>query len=173
MDRDGESDRHKVQPEPSRGGSGDSGIRKTAVGAEDNEGPKFIDFASEEARRLGHNFVGTESLLIALIRCQSGIAAEILSEFGFTVDKTREDVERAIGRGTGFIAVEIPFTPRAKRVLELSWREAIQRGDDYVGSAHILIGIAREGGGLAVQLLKEAGVDNDLLIERVHQKLRE
>ncbi|MBC7996358.1 MAG: hypothetical protein IAF58_00335 [Leptolyngbya sp.] len=173
MDEPVDSHEPKVKAEPEKGGSGGFGNRKTAVGTEDNEGPKFIGFAKEEAKRLGHNFVGTEQLLIALIRCQSGIAAEILSEFGFTVDKTREDVERAIGRGTGFIAVEIPFTSRAKRVLELSFSEARLRGDDYVGSAHILIGIAREGGGLAAKLLSDAGVDNDHLIERIYQKLRE
>ena len=94
--------------------------------------------AQEEARRLGHNFVGTEQVLLGLIGEGTGVAAKTLKSMGVNLKDARTEVEKIIGRGSGFVAVEIPFTPRAKRVLELSWDEARQLGHNYIGTEHLL-----------------------------------
>ncbi|KAM0905428.1 hypothetical protein ACQ4PT_017399 [Festuca glaucescens] len=106
---------------------------------------KVIMLAQEEARRLGHNFVGTEQILLGLIGEGTGIAAKVLKSMGINLKDARMEVEKIIGRGSGFVAVEIPFTPRAKRVLELSLEEARQLGHNYIGSEHLLLGLLREG----------------------------
>ena len=102
---------------------------------------KVIMLAQEEARRLGHNFVGTEQILLGLIGEGTGIAAKTLKSMGVNLKDARVEVEKIIGRGSGFVAVEIPFTPRAKRVLELSWDEARQLGHNYIGTEHLLLGL--------------------------------
>ncbi|PWZ39535.1 Chaperone protein ClpC1, chloroplastic [Zea mays] len=112
---------------------------------------KVIMLAQEEARRLGHNFVGTEQILLGLIGEGTGIAAKVLKSMGINLKDARVEVEKIIGRGSGFVAVEIPFTPRAKRVLELSLEEARQLGHNYVGSEHLLLGLLREGEGTDVR----------------------
>ena len=120
---------------------------------------KVIMLAQEEARRLGHNFVGTEQVLLGLIGEGTGIAAKTLKSMGVTLKDARIEVEKIIGRGSGFVAVEIPFTPRAKRVLELSWDEARQLGHNYIGTEHLLLGLIREGEGVAARVLENLGVD--------------
>jgi len=115
--------------------------------------------AQEEARRLGHNFVGTEQILLGLIGEGTGIAAKTLKSMGVNLKDARVEVEKIIGRGSGFVAVEIPFTPRAKRVLELSWDEARQLGHNYIGTEHLLLGLIREGEGVAARVLENLGVD--------------
>ncbi|KAL9991649.1 ATP-dependent Clp protease ATP-binding subunit ClpA CD4B [Helianthus debilis subsp. tardiflorus] len=115
---------------------------------------KVIMLAQEEARRLGHNFVGTEQILLGLIGEGTGIAAKVLQSMGISLKDTRVEVEKIIGRGSGFVAVEIPFTPRAKRVLELSLEEARQLGHNYIGSEHLLLGLLREGEGVAARVLE-------------------
>ena len=120
---------------------------------------KVIMLAQEEARRLGHNFVGTEQVLLGLIGEGTGIAAKTLKSMGITLKDARVEVEKIIGRGSGFVAVEIPFTPRAKRVLELSWDEARQLGHNYIGTEHLLLGLIREGEGVAARVLENLGVD--------------
>jgi len=120
---------------------------------------KVIMLAQEEARRLGHNFVGTEQVLLGLIGEGTGVAAKTLKTMGVTLKDAREEVEKIIGRGSGFVAVEIPFTPRAKRVLELSWDEARQLGHNYIGTEHLLLGLIREGEGVAARVLENLGVD--------------
>ncbi|KAI3971594.1 hypothetical protein MKW92_029643 [Papaver armeniacum] len=112
---------------------------------------KVIMLAQEEARRLGHNFVGTEQILLGLIGEGTGIAAKVLKSMGINLKDARVEVEKIIGRGSGFVAVEIPFTPRAKRVLELSLEEARQLGHNYIGSEHLLLGLLREGEGVAAR----------------------
>ena len=119
--------------------------------------------AQEESRRLGHNFVGTEQLLLGLIHEGTGIAAKALKSMGINLKDTRVQVEKIIGRGSGFVTVEIPFTPRAKRVLELSWDEARQLGHNYIATEHLLLGIIREGEGVAHEVLKILAVDLDKL----------
>ncbi|URE37808.1 ATP-dependent Clp protease ATP-binding subunit clpA [Musa troglodytarum] len=120
---------------------------------------KVIMLAQEEARRLGHNFVGTEQILLGLIGEGTGIAAKVLKSMGINLKDARIEVEKIIGRGSGFVAVEIPFTPRAKRVLELSLEEARQLGHNYIGSEHLLLGLLREGEGVAARVLENLGAD--------------
>ncbi|MCY3536236.1 MAG: ATP-dependent Clp protease ATP-binding subunit [Synechococcus sp. SB0662_bin_45] len=120
---------------------------------------KVIMVAQEEARRLGHNFVGTEQILLGLIGEATGVAAKVLKSMGVTLKDARVEVEKVIGRGSGFVAVEIPFTPRAKRVLELSLEEARQLGHNYIGTEHLLLGLIREGEGVAARVLENLGVD--------------
>lgn len=120
---------------------------------------KVIMLAQEEARRLGHNFVGTEQILLGLIGEGTGVAAKALKSLGVSLRDARVEVEKIIGRGSGFVAVEIPFTPRAKRVLELSWDEARQLGHNYIGTEHLLLGLIREGEGVAVRVLENVGVE--------------
>jgi ATP-dependent Clp protease ATP-binding subunit ClpC len=118
-----------------------------------------IMLAQEEARRLGHNFVGTEQILLGLIGEGTGVAAKVLKSMGVNLKDARVEVEKIIGRGSGFVAVEIPFTPRAKRVLELSLEEARQLGHNYIGTEHLLLGLIREGEGVAARVLENLGVD--------------
>jgi ATP-dependent Clp protease ATP-binding subunit ClpC len=120
---------------------------------------KVIMLAQEEARRLGHNFVGTEQILLGVIGEGTGVAAKVLKSMGVNLKDARIEVEKIIGRGSGFVAVEIPFTPRAKRVLELSLEEARQLGHNYIGTEHLLLGLIREGEGVAARVLENLGVD--------------
>ena len=120
---------------------------------------KVIMLAQEEARRLGHNFVGTEQILLGLIGEGTGIGPKVLKSMGVNLKDARVEVEKIIGRGSGFVAVEIPFTPRAKRVLELSLEEARQLGHNYIGTEHLLLGLIREGEGVAARVLENLSVD--------------
>ncbi|CAN8278285.1 unnamed protein product [Cochlearia groenlandica] len=120
---------------------------------------RVIMLSQEEARRLGHNVVGTEQILLGLIGEGTGIAAKVLKSMGINLKDSRVEVEKIIGRGSGFVAVEIPFTPRAKRLLELSLEEARQLGHNYIGSEHLLLGLLREGEGVAARVLENLGVD--------------
>ena len=128
---------------------------------------KVIMLAQEEARRLGHNFVGTEQVLLGLIGEGAGIAAKTLKSMGVNLKDARAEVEKIIGRGSGFVAVEIPFTPRAKRVLELSWDEARQLGHNYIGTEHLLLGLIREGEGVAARVLE----NQSLLVQAHHRQV--
>lgn len=121
-----------------------------------------VDFASEEARRLGHNFVGTEQLFLGILK-QSETAACILKSFGVTYKQATIEVEKIIGRGSGFVAVETPFTPRAKRVLESSWDEARQLGHNFICTEHLLLGLIRENEGVAGRVLELLKVDTNKL----------
>ena len=134
---------------------------------------KVIMLAQEEARRLGHNFVGTEQVLLGLIGEGTGVAAKTLKSMGVTLKDARAEVEKIIGRGSGFVAVEIPFTPRAKRVLELSWDEARQLGHNYIGTEHLLLGLIREGEGVAARVLENLGVDLNKVRSNVVKMLGE
>lgn len=134
---------------------------------------KVIMLAQEEARRLGHNFVGTEQVLLGLIGEGTGVAAKTLKSTGVNLKDARAEVEKIIGRGSGFVAVEIPFTPRAKRVLELSWDEARQLGHNYIGTEHLLLGLIREGEGVAARVLENLGVDLNKVRSNVIKMLGE
>nr|QUE28520.1 ClpC [Porphyrostromium boryanum] len=134
---------------------------------------KVIMLAQEEARRLGHNFVGTEQILLGLIGEGTGIAAQVLKSMNVNLKDARIEVEKIIGRGSGFVAVEIPFTPRAKRVLELSLEEARQLGHNYIGTEHLLMGLVREGEGVAARVLENLGVNVSSIRAEVIQMLGE
>ncbi|MDX1918417.1 MAG: ATP-dependent Clp protease ATP-binding subunit [Candidatus Caenarcaniphilales bacterium] len=134
---------------------------------------KVIMLAQEEARRLGHNFVGTEQILLGLIGEGTGIAAKTLKQMGVNLKDARIEVEKIIGRGSGFVAVEIPFTPRAKRVLELAWDEARQLGHNYIGTEHLLLGLIREGEGVAAKVLESLNVDINRIRSNILRMLSE
>ena len=125
---------------------------------------KSIMLAQEEARRLGHNFVGSEQILLGLISENSGTAAKVLKSFGVNLKNSRIEVEKIIGRGSGYVSVEIPFTPRAKYILEKSLEEARKLGDTYIGTKHLLLGLIKFGGeGVGERVLKNLGIDlNDI-----------
>ncbi|MDN6234937.1 MAG: ATP-dependent Clp protease ATP-binding subunit ClpC, partial [Bifidobacterium crudilactis] len=120
---------------------------------------RVIVLAQEEARALQHNYIGTEHLLLGLIREGEGVAAKALAAKGVELDATRKQVEEMIGKGNAAPNGHIPFTPHAKQVLELSLREALQLGHSYIGTEHILLGLIREGEGVGTQVLIKMGVD--------------
>jgi Clp amino terminal domain, pathogenicity island component len=120
---------------------------------------RVVVLAQEEAGRLNHNYIGTEHLLLGLIHEGEGIAARALEALGIRLEVVRAEVEEIIGRGSEPPAGRIPFTPRAKKVLELSLREALQLSHSYIGTEHILLGLIREGEGVAAQVLVTLGAD--------------
>ena len=134
---------------------------------------KVIMLAQEEARRLGHNFVGTEQILLGLIGEGTGIGPKVLKSMNVNLKDARTEVEKIIGRGSGFVAVEIPFTPRAKRVLELSLEEARQLGHNYIGTEHLLLGLIREGEGVAARVLEKLEVDLSKVRSQIIRSLGE
>jgi ATP-dependent Clp protease ATP-binding subunit ClpC len=132
---------------------------------------RVVVYAQEEARMLNQNYIGTEHLLLGLIREQDGIAAKALESLNISLEDVHAQVEDLIGRGTFVPTGHIPFTPRAKKVLELSLREALQLGHNYIGTEHILLGLIREGEGVAAQVLLNLGADLDKVRSAVIQLL--
>jgi ATP-dependent Clp protease ATP-binding subunit ClpC len=130
---------------------------------------QVIVLAQEEARMLNHDYIGTEHLLLGLIHEGEGVAARVLESLGISLEDVRQNVEEMIGRGDHELSGHIPFTPRAKKVLELSLRESQQLGHDYIGTEHILLGLIREGEGVAAQVLVKLGGD----LNRVRQQVLE
>ncbi|OCR02105.1 ATP-dependent Clp protease ATP-binding subunit ClpC [Oscillatoriales cyanobacterium USR001] len=120
---------------------------------------KVIMLAQEEARRLGHNFVGTEQILLGLIGEGTGIAAKVLTDMGLNIKDVRTEIQRIIGRGSGFVPSEIPFTPRVKRIFESALNEARKLGHSYIGTEHILLGLIADDEGVAVKVLEVLGID--------------
>jgi ATP-dependent Clp protease ATP-binding subunit ClpC len=132
---------------------------------------RVVVYAQEEARMLNQNYIGTEHLLLGLIREQDGIAAKALESLSISLEDVRSQVEELIGKGTYVPTGHIPFTPRAKKVLELSLREALQLGHNYIGTEHILLGLIREGEGVAAQVLLNLGADLEKVRSAVIQLL--
>jgi ATP-dependent Clp protease ATP-binding subunit ClpC len=130
---------------------------------------RVVVLAQEEARMLNHNYIGTEHLLLGLIHEGQGVAATALESLGVSLEAVRAQVEEIIGQGQEAPSGHIPFTPRAKKVLELSLRESRQLGHDYIGTEHILLGLLREGEGVASQVLVRLGAD----LNRVRQQVIE
>ena len=128
---------------------------------------RVVVLAQEEARMLSHNNVGTEHILLGLIHEGEGVAAKTLQSLGVSLDAVRQQVEEIIGRGQQAPSGHVPFTPRAKKVLELSLREALQLDHTYIGTEHILLGLIREGDGVAAQVLVGLGVDLNRAREQV------
>ena len=120
---------------------------------------------------LNHNYIGTEHILLGLIREGQGVAAKALEELGMDLEDARQEIEQIIGQGQEFVSGHIPFTPRAKKVLELSLREAINLGHNYIGTEHILLGLVREGEGVATQVLQKLGADLERVRGQVIQLL--
>jgi len=132
---------------------------------------RVVVFAQEEARLLDHNYIGTEHVLLGLIREGEGVAARALDSLGISLQAVRLGTEEIIGRGQHAQEGHIPFTPRAKRVLELALLESRQLGHRYIGTEHILLGLIREGEGVAAQVLTRLGADLHLVREQVIQLL--
>jgi ATP-dependent Clp protease ATP-binding subunit ClpC len=130
---------------------------------------RSVVFAQEEARMLNHNYIGTEHILLGLLREDEGVAAKALTSLHISLEAVRRDVGEIVGRGPEFPKGHIPFTPRAKKVLELSLREALQLGHNYIGTEHILLGLIREGEDVAAQVLQKLGAD----LNRVRQTVVE
>jgi ATP-dependent Clp protease ATP-binding subunit ClpC len=126
---------------------------------------RAIVLAQEEARLLNHNYIGTEHILLGLLHEEQGIAAVALTTAGVTREAVRDQVAQIIGRGDSSPSGHIPFTPRAKKVLELGLREALELGHGYIGTEHILLGLLREGEGVAVQVLVVLGASPPILRE--------
>jgi ATP-dependent Clp protease ATP-binding subunit ClpC len=138
----------------------------------DQRARRVVVRAKEEARMLNHDDIGTEHILLGLIDVGEGIAAKALESLGISLDAVRQEVEGIIGRGKQAPSGHIPFTPRAKKVLELSLREALQLGHNYIGTEHILLGLIREGDGVAAQVLAKLGADLNQMRQQVLQLLQ-
>jgi ATP-dependent Clp protease ATP-binding subunit ClpC len=132
---------------------------------------RVVVLAQDEARRLDHNYIGTEHILLGLVQEGEGVAAKALEALGIGLAAVRQQVEEIVGRGKEAPGGHIPFTPRAKKVLELSLREALQLGHDYIGTEHILLGLIREGEGVAARVLANLGADLNLVRQQVVQLL--
>jgi ATP-dependent Clp protease ATP-binding subunit ClpC len=132
---------------------------------------RVVVLAQEEARLLNHNYIGTEHILLGLIHEGEGVAAKALESLGISLEAVRQQVEEIIGQGGSSPSGHIPFTPRAKKVLELSLREALQLGHNYIGTEHILLGLIREGEGVAAQVLVKLGADLSRVRQQVIQLL--
>src|SRR5512133_170495 len=132
---------------------------------------RVVVLAQEEARHLDHNYIGTEHLLLGLVHEAEGVAAQALAQLGVSLEAVRAQVEEIIGRGQSAPTGHIPFTPRSKKVLELSLREALQLGHNYIGTEHILLGLIREGEGVAAQVLVKLGADLNRVRQQVLQQL--
>ncbi len=132
---------------------------------------RVVVLAQEEARMLNHNYIGTEHILLGLIHEGEGVAAKALESLNISLEAVRQQVEEIIGQGQAAPTGHIPFTPRAKKVLELSLREALQLGHNYIGTEHILLGLIREGEGVAAQVLQKLGADLSRVRQTVIQLL--
>ena len=133
---------------------------------------QVVVLAQEEARMLNHDYIGTEHILLGLIREGNGVAAKALESLGISLEAVRQQVEEIIGRGQHVSSDQIPFAAPAKEVLELSLREALQLGHNYIGTEHILLGLIREGDGVAAQVLVKLGADHDRIRRQVIQLLQ-
>jgi ATP-dependent Clp protease ATP-binding subunit ClpC len=128
---------------------------------------RVVVLAQEEARMLNHDYIGTEHILLGLIHEGEGAAAKALNGIGISLEQVRQQVEEIIGSGRISPSGQIPFTPRAKKVLELSYREALHLRHSYIGTEHILLGLLREGDGVAAQVLVKLGADLDRVRQQV------
>ena len=132
---------------------------------------RVVVLAQEEARLLNHNYIGSEHLLLGLMHEGEGVAAKALTSLGVSLQAVRSHVEEIIGQGGESPSGHIPFTPRAKKVLELSLRESLQLGHNYIGTEHLLLGLVREGQGVAAQVLIRLGASLDRVRQQVVQIL--
>ena len=126
-------------------------------------GRQVIVLAQDEARAFGHNFIGTEHLLLGLMREEDGLAQRVLSELKLSVEGVRIEIERIVGKGEHVETGQIPLTPRCKKVIELSLREALSLGHNYIGTEHILLGLVRENEGVAARILLDQEVTPEVV----------
>jgi ATP-dependent Clp protease ATP-binding subunit ClpC len=135
-----------------------------------DEARQVVVLAQDEARGLRHNYIGTEHLLLGLLR-EDGVAAAVLRGLNVSVDDVRGEVATIVGQGGDVTAGQIPFTPRAKKVLELGLREALSLGHNYIGSEHILLGVVREDDGVAARILHDSGLNSEMIRNEVIRKV--
>jgi ATP-dependent Clp protease ATP-binding subunit ClpC len=138
-----------------------------------SEAIKVVMLAQEEARRLGHNFVGTEQILLGLMGEGTGVAAKVLSDLGVTLKEARREVEKIIGRGSGYLPPEIPFTPKVKSLFEQAFKEARTLGHNYISTEHLLLGLTEAGEGVAAKVLENLGVSLSELRTAIIRRLGE
>ena len=132
---------------------------------------QVIVFAQEESRQLKHNYIGTEHILLGLLYEQAGLAAQVLQSLGVTLEGIREQVVQIVGPGEEVTAGQIPFTPRAKKVLELALRESLSMGDDYIDTEHILLGLIRENESVSARMLLDFNADPERIRTEVIRTL--
>jgi ATP-dependent Clp protease ATP-binding subunit ClpA len=132
---------------------------------------RVVVLAQEEARMLDHNYIGTEHLLLALLHEEAGVAAEALESLNISLEAARQQVEKIVGRGQAAPTGHLPFTPRARVVLELSLREALQLRHPYIGTEHLLLGLVREGEGIGAQILLNVGADMNRVRRSVTRRI--
>jgi ATP-dependent Clp protease ATP-binding subunit ClpA len=132
---------------------------------------QVVVLAQEEARAVKHNYIGTEHILLGLLREEEGIAAQVLASFEVTLAEVRAHVAQIIGEGDEVVTGQIPFTPRAKKVLELALREALTLSHNFIDTEHILLGLTREETGVAAQILRSLGADAESIRDRVVEEL--
>jgi len=133
---------------------------------------QVVVLAQDEARALKHNYIGTEHLLLGLLREEEGLAARVLESFDITVEEVREQVRRLVGQGDEEIGTgQIPFTPRAKKVLELALSEALSLGHNYIGTEHVLLGVVRENQGVAARILLDFDADAETIRNEIIRML--
>jgi ATP-dependent Clp protease ATP-binding subunit ClpC len=130
-----------------------------------------VVFAQDEARRLDHDYIGTEHVLLGLMREQDGVAARTLADVGLTLDEARRRVETVVGRGHAPPMGDIPFTPHAKKALEYSLRASFELGDKHIGTEHLLLGLIGSGEGMAARLIADAAGDLDTVRRDVQERL--
>jgi len=133
----------------------------------DEQARQVVVLAQDEARALKHNYIGTEHILLGLLREEEGLAARVLESLDIAVEEVRAQIARIVGQGDEVTTGQIPFTPRAKKVLELALREALSRGHNYIGTEHILLGLVRENEGVAARIL----LDFDADAEKIRNEL--
>ncbi|MGH3109448.1 MAG: Clp protease N-terminal domain-containing protein, partial [Gaiellaceae bacterium] len=132
---------------------------------------KVLELALREALSLGHNYIGTEHILLGLLREEEGLAARVLESLDITVEEVRAQVARIVGQGDEVTTGQIPFTPRAKKVLELALREALSLGHNYIGTEHILLGLVRENEGVAARILLDFDADAEKIRNEIIRML--
>jgi ATP-dependent Clp protease ATP-binding subunit ClpC len=132
---------------------------------------QVVVLAQDEARQLKHNYIGTEHILLGLLREEEGLAARVLESLDITVEEVRAQVARSVGQGDEVTTGQIPFTPRGKKVLELALQEGLSLGHTYIGTEHVLLGLVRENGGVAARVLRVLGADADTIRNEVIRML--
>src|ERR687887_583260 len=151
--------------------SADRGGRRHVFERFTERARQVVVLAQDEARALKHNYIGTEHLLLGLLREEEGLAARVLESLDITVEEVRAQVARIVGEGDEIATGQIPFTPRAKKVLELALREALSLGHNYIGTEHVLLGLARENEGVAARILLDFDADADTIRDAVIRSL--
>ena len=145
--------------------------KRLCSNASPNEPAQVVVLAQDEARALKHNYIGTEHILLGLLREEEGLAARVLESLDITVEEVRAQVARIVGQGDEVTTGQIPFTPRAKKVLELALREALSLGHNYIGTEHILLGLVRENEGVAARILLDFDADAEKIRNEIIRML--